>query len=217
MTERNGFSELAALMFKDSEDVESLKALLTAKYSENDLVDYLQNDDPLVGRAAAIALGLIGGMDVVPALVENLKNDDPRACFNTEIALWNIWSRSGNESVDKMLKTGKRHLENENLAEAIEQFTAVIEAEPNFAEGYNQRAIAYFLLEEWDKALEDCQQTIKLNPHHFGALAGMGHVYLKLGQIDDAVDAYKQALIINPNLASITESLIHLRRDFQEE
>ncbi len=217
MPTRNGFSELAAQMFTNLEDEESLKELLTSKYSENDLIEYLQNEDPLVGRAASTALGLIGGMNVVPALVENLKNDDLPACFNSEIALWNIWSRSGNESVDRMLKAGKRSLENENFSEAVEQFTAVIEAAPNFAEGYNQRAIAYFILEAWNKALKDCKQTVKLNPHHFGAFAGMGHVYLRLGKIDAAVDAYKQALIINPNLVSIAESIMQIRREFQEE
>ena len=217
MPARNGFSELAVQMFKNAADEESLKELLTSKYSEGDLIDYLQNEDPLVGRAAATALGLVGGMNVVPALVENLKNDDLRACLNTEIALWNVWSRSGDESVDKMLKTGKRHLKNENFTEAVEQFTAVIETSPNFAEGYNQRAIAYFMLEAWENALKDCKQTIKLNSHHFGAFAGMGHVYLRLSKIDEAVDAYKQALIINPNLVSIAESLMQLRRELQEE
>ncbi len=217
MQARNGFSELAAQMFKNAADEESLKELLTSKYPEDDLVNYLQSEDPFVGRAAATALGLIGSMEVVPALVENLKNNDLRACLNSEIALWNVWSRSGDESVDKMLKAGKRSLKNENFSEAVQHFTAVIQASPNFAEGYNQRAIAYFMLEEWEIALADCKQTIKLNPHHFGALAGMGHVYLRLGKIGEAVDAYKQALIINPNLVSIAESLMQLRREFQEE
>ena len=217
MLTRNGFSELAAQMFKNAADEESLKELLTSKYSENDLVNYLQSDDPLVGRAAATALGLIGSLNVVPALVENLKNDDLRACLNTEIALWNVWSRSGNESVDKMLKAGKKALKNENFSEAIEQFTAVIQAAPNFAEGYNQRAIAYFILEKWKNSLEDCKQTIKLNPNHFGAFAGMGHVYLRLGDIGKAITAYKQALVINPNLVSIADALMQIRRALQEE
>lgn len=217
MLTRNGFSELAAQMFKNAADEESLKELLTSKYSENDLVDYLQSDDPLVGRAAATALGLIGSLNVVPALVENLKNDDLRACLNTEIALWNVWSRSGNESVDKTLKAGKKALKNENFSEAVEQFTAVIQAAPNFAEGYNQRAIAYFMLEEWKNSLADCKQTIKLNPNHFGAFAGMGHVYLRLGDIGKAIEAYKQALVINPNLVSIADTLMQIRRAFQEE
>jgi len=209
----NGYSELATLMFKNAEDEASLKELLRLQYSEDNLVTYLKNDDPLVGRAASIALGLIGGTHVVPALVENLKNDDVRTCLNTEIALWEIWSRSGDEGIDEMFKEGKNHLENEKIAEAVEQFTAVIAAAPNFAEGYNQRAIAYFVLEAWENALEDCKQTIKLNPHHFGAYAGMGHVYLRLGRIDKAVDAYKQALTINPNLISIAESVLQLRHE----
>ena len=216
MSTRNGYSELATLMFKNAEDVESLKELLGLQYSEDNLVAYLKNDDPLVGRAAATALGLIGSMHVVPALVENLKNSDVRTCLNTEIALWEIWSRSGDETVDVMLDEGKNNLENEKIAEAVEQFTAVIAAAPNFAEGYNQRAIAYFVLEAWENALEDCKKTIKLNPHHFGAYAGMGHVYLRLGRIDKAVDAYKQALAINPNLISIAESILQLRPDMQD-
>ncbi len=214
---RNGYSELATLMFKNAEDEASLKELLRIKYSEDNLVAYLKNDDPLVGRAAATALGPIGGMHVVPALVANLKNDDVRTCLNTEIALWEIWSRSGDEAIDAMLNKGKKHLENEKISEAVEQFTAVIAAAPNFAEGYNQRAIAYFVLEAWENALEDCKQTIELNPHHFGAYAGMGHVYLRLGRIDKAVDAYKQALTINPNLISIAESILQLRHEIQEE
>ncbi len=210
---RNGYSELATLMFKNAEDEASLKELLRSKYSEKNLVSHLKNDDTLVGRAAATALGLVGSMHVVSALVANLKNDDVRACINSEIALWEIWSRSGDEAIDAMLNEGKNHLENEKISEAVEQFTAVIAAAPNFAEGYNQRAIAYFVLEAWENALEDCKQTIKLNPHHFGAYAGMGHVYLRLGRIDKAVDAYKQALTINPNLISIAESILQLRHE----
>ena len=215
MAERNGFSELAAQMFNESDDV-SLINLLNSKYSENDLVSYLPDNDPLVARAAATALGFIGSMESVPALVKNLKNEDVRASFNTEMALWSIWTRSGQESVDRLLNTGKRSLKNEKFGDAVEYFSEVIELEPSFAEGYNQRAIAYFMLEDWDNSLKDCIQTIELNPHHFGAYAGMGHIYLRLGKIDEAVDAYKKALEINPNLISIAESLLRLRRVLEE-
>ena len=59
----------------------------------------------------------------------------------------------------------------------------------DFAEGYNQRAIAYFMLEELSKSIEDCKKTSELNRYHFGALAGMGHCYLKLGDLAAAMDA----------------------------
>lgn len=217
MLKRNGYSKLALLIFKNTADVESLKAQLTSEYSEKDLISYLQNEDPLIGRAAATALGIIGGMNVVPALVANLKHEDFRTSIITEAALWKIWCRSGDESVDEMLIAGKRYLENENLLEAVKQFTAVIEVSPDFAEGYNQRAIVYYVMEKWNNALEDCLQTVKLNPYHFGAYAGMGHIYLRLGQIDKAVNAYRHALQINPNLISIANSLQQLQHVLHEE
>ena len=215
MVVRNGFSKLAAQMFNES-DNSSLIDHLNTEYSENDLLTYLPDDDPLVSRAAATALGLIGSMDSVPDLVKNLKNEDIRARFNSEMALWSIWSRSGQETVDRLLNTGKRSLKNEEFNKAVECFSKVIDIDPSFAEGYNQRAIAYFMLEDWENSLTDCIQTIELNPHHFGAYAGMGHVYLRLGKIDEAVDAYRKALSINPNLISIAETILRLRRELEE-
>ena len=217
MYRNNGFSELAKLMFKNSGDDEKLKQLLNANYSEADLVTYLHSKDPLLGRAAGSALRLIGTPEAIPALVEALKNDDSGTRYNAEYALWKIWSHSGDDAVDAMLKDGKNLLKNEAYQQAVERFTTIIEAAPSFAEGYNQRAIAYFMLEEWSKAIRDCKQTISLNPNHFGAFAGMGHVYVRLGKIDEAIEAYKQALAINPNLISIAEAILRLRSQMQDK
>ena len=217
MYRSNGFSELAKLMFKNSGDDEKLKQLLNANYSEADLVTYLRSKDALLGRAAGAALRLIGTPEVIPALVDALKNDDPGTRYNAEYALWEIWAHSGDDAVDAMLKDGKNLLKNEAYQQAVERFTTVIEAAPSFAEGYNQRAIAYFMLEEWSKAIRDCKQTISLNPDHFGAFAGMGHVYVRLGKIDEAIAAYKQALVINPNLISIAEAILRLRSQTEDK
>ncbi len=217
MYRHNGFSELAKLMFKNSGDDAKLKQLLNANYSEADLVTYLHSKDALLGRAAGAALRLIGTPEVIPALVDALKNDDSGTRYNAEYALWEIWSHSGDDAVDAMLKDGKNLLKNEAYQQAVERFTTVIEAAPSFAEGYNQRAIAYFMLEEWSKAVRDCKQTISLNPNHFGAFAGMGHVYVRLGKIDEAIAAYKQALVINPNLISIAEAILRLRSQTEDK
>ena len=217
MYRSNGFSELAKLMFKNSGDDAKLKQLLNANYLEADLVTYLHSKDALLGRAAGAALRLIGTPEVIPALVEALKNDDSGTRYNAEYALWEIWSHSGDDAVDAMLKDGKNLLKDEAYQQAVERFTTVIETAPSFAEGYNQRAIAYFMLEEWSKAIRDCKQTISLNPDHFGAFAGMGHVYVRLGKIDEAIAAYKQALVINPNLISIAEAILRLRSQTEDK
>ncbi len=213
MHTNNGFSELAKLMFKNSSNAEKLKRLLTSQYSEAELVGYLQSENPLTMRAAASALKLIGNEEVVPALVDALKDDDLGTRLRAESALWHIWSRSGDASIDKMLDEGKSLLKNEAYEKAVERFTEVIEAAPEFAEGYNQRAIAYFLIEEWSQSIRDCKRAVARNPNHFGAFAGMGHGYVRLGRIEEAIDAYKKALIINPNLISIAEAILRLRED----
>lgn len=217
MHTNNGFSELAKLMFKNSANEEKLKQLLTSNYSETDLTAYLQSKDPLLGRAAGFALRLVGSAKAVPALVDALRDKDRGTRFNAEYALWEIWSHSGDDTVDALLSDGKNLLKNEAYQQAVECFTTVIETDPDFAEGYNQRAIAYFMLEEWSKAIRDCKQTISLNPNHFGAFAGMGHVYVRLGKIEEAIEAYKQALVINPNLTSIAEAVLRLRNRTQGE
>ncbi len=217
MQMNNGFSELAKLIFKNSADKENLKQLLSDNYSEADLAAYLYSKEPLVGRAAGFALRLVGSSDAIPALVDALKNNDRGTRFNAEYALWEIWSHSGDDAVDAMLEDGKNLLKNESYQQAVECFTTVIETDPNFAEGYNQRAIAYFMLEEWSEAIRDCRRTISLNPNHFGAFAGMGHVYVRLGKVNEALDAYKQALVINPNLISIAEAVLRLRSRTQSE
>ena len=215
MYHTNGSSELTKLIFKNSANEEKLKQLLVSNYSEADLTTYLHSKNPLLGRAAGFALRLIGTSEVIPALVDALKDSDRGTCFNAEYALWEIWSHSGDDAVDAMLEDGKNLLKNEAYQQAVECFTTVIETDPDFAEGYNQRAIAYFMLEEWSKSIRDCKRTVALNPDHFGAFAGIGHVYVRLGEIDEAIEAYKQALVINPNLISIAEAVLRLRSQTQ--
>jgi tetratricopeptide (TPR) repeat protein len=94
--------------------------------------------------------------------------------------------------------------------------TEVIQAAPEFAEGYNQRAIAYFMLEEWENSIDDCEEAIELNPCHFGAFAGMGHCYLRLGYLREAMDAYQQALKINPNLYAIVYTILQIQVALRE-
>lgn len=214
MHKHNGFSELAKLMFKHSGNTEKLKHLLIAQYPTETLLRYLQSEDQLVTRAAAAAIKLIGDEEAVPALIDALKDNDIGTRLTAESALWHIWTRSGDASIDKMLNDGKSLLKAEAYEEAVEQFTEVIKAAPVFAEGYNQRAIAYFLMEEWSKSIRDCKRAIALNPNHFGAFAGMGHVYVRLGKIEEAIEAYKKALLINPNLINIAETVLRLRGDY---
>ena len=102
-------------------------------------------------------------------------------------------------------------MQQEKLADAEDLFGRVIETKPDFAEGWNKRATVYYLMGEYQKSLADCDEVMKRNPYHFGALSGYGMIYLQLDQPAKALDYFQRALKVNPNLDSINETVERLK------
>jgi tetratricopeptide (TPR) repeat protein len=127
-----------------------------------------------------------------------------------EHAMWAIWFRCGTPEANQLTSRGADLMSRREFDLAIDHFTRAIKLSPNFAEAYNQRAIAYFLKEDFDRSIEDGQQTVKLNPDHFGAWAGMGHCHAHEGRVCDALRCYRRALEINPHLEGAKEALTEL-------
>ena len=93
---------------------------------------------------------------------------------------------------------------------ALAVFDDIVQRKPAFAEGWNKRATLYFLLGEHDKSLKDCDEVLKRNPNHFGALSGAGQIHLQLDHPEQALAFFKRALQVNPNLAENLEPMIEL-------
>lgn len=218
MAKRNGFSELARLLvrYPSQGQREKLKQLLLQNYTQEDLVAYLTDEVAPTRQAAAYALGIIGDQEAIGPLVKALQHSDPDMRSNAEQALWAIWFRSGDKAVDDMLQKGTAYIKKEQYAEAIELLTEVTQTAPEFAEGYNQRAIAYFMLEEWEQSINDCKKVINLNPVHFGAFAGLGQCYLRLGNLHEALEAFQQALEIHPGLYGVAHTVWQIQDALQE-
>ena len=163
----------------------------------------LANPDAQERRRGALSLETTGRMDDTPALVAVLHDPDEIVRALAEEALWAVWSRSGDSRVDDLFKRGVSEMNAEHLSEAIATFSRVIEIKPDFAEGWNKRATVYFLAGEFRRSLADCDEVIKRNPQHFGALSGYGQIYLKLDRPDKALEYFRRALAVNPNLDGV--------------
>jgi len=163
----------------------------------------LKNSDPQERRRGALGLGLAGRMEDVPMLVAALRDTDETVREIAEEALWTVWSRSGDSRVDDLFKRGVSEMNAEHFSEAIDTFTRIIELKPDFAEGWNKRATAYYLAGEYRRSLADCDQVIKRNPQHFGALSGYGQIYLQLDRPDKALEYFRRALAVNPNMDAV--------------
>ena len=95
---------------------------------------------------------------------------------------------------------------------AIETFTKIIQARPDFAEGWNKRATIYFLTGEYEKSLKDCDEVVKRNPQHWGVLSGYGQIYVRLGQPEQALVYFQRALQVNPNLKQVEAMIEDLKQ-----
>merc|ERR1712008_467958 len=101
---------------------------------------------------------------------------------------------------DSILKEGMALLELGNFREAAEMFGRVIERAPTFAEGWNQRATALFLMKDYEASISDCKEVLRLKPRHFGCLSGLGKCYLAQGDSDLWRRCMTSALEVRPGL-----------------
>jgi len=152
-------------------------------------------------------LGAIGRAADAEKLMRRLgdADDDVRAAATD--AIWLIWSRSGDAAIDKLFARGVEHMQGQMFDDALTVFSQIVARRPAFAEGWNKRATVYFLLGEYEKSLQDCDEVFKRNPNHFGALAGAGQIHLHLGHLPEALQYFQRALKVNPNLDGIRQAI----------
>lgn len=185
--------------------------------SRDEAVADLYSPDAAVRRAAIDQLARVGKTNDADLVIEALRDTDPDVRVRAEIAVWAIWSRSGDAEVDRLLKSGIERMEDGQMGQAVEVFTRVTERKPDFAEGWNKRATAYYLMGDFKHSLQDCDEVIKRNPQHFGALSGYGMIYFRLGELENALGYFQRALEVNPNLKGVEESIEFIRYKLRED
>jgi tetratricopeptide (TPR) repeat protein len=94
---------------------------------------------------------------------------------------------------------------------AIDHFTALIDHAPDFAEGWNARATAYYQAGEFGPSVADIGHVLTLNPRHFGALAGLGAIFEELERPEQALEVYRAALAIHPQQPGVLEAVERLQ------
>ena len=123
-------------------------------------------------------------------------DEDTRAVASN--MLWTIWLAEGGKVVEKLLLRGMELILEGAYDEAATQFTAIIRHDAGFAEAYNKRATAHYLAGDFERAIADCEETLKRNENHFGAWHGLGLGHEALGNYREAVWAFRRALQLNP-------------------
>ncbi|NIR32438.1 MAG: tetratricopeptide repeat protein [Gammaproteobacteria bacterium] len=132
-----------------------------------------------------------------------------------ERRIWRIWIESGRRKIDALMRDGIRQMNTGALDAALETFDTIVDRAPNFAEGWNKRATVHYLKGDLAHSMRDIQQTLALEPRHFGALSGMGLIFLKRGDEAAALEAFEEVLEVHPRAPGVRERVESLRERVQ--
>jgi len=181
----------------------------------------------LPNLAAVIALGFVLGRlhawadqtdPRLKALFENLRTaSSPQAAADVESQIWAIWAKSGDPSLDQVFDLGSRAMAIGDTATALKLFDAIVEKAPNFAEGWNKRATVYYMMGNYEASLADIDRTLELEPHHFGALAGLGLVNIGLDRDEAALDAFERVLKVDPQSESAKQNIEYVKQRIKDK
>jgi tetratricopeptide (TPR) repeat protein len=188
-------------------DAQAISETARQRWTAEQVVSLLGCDHCDARKVAALALSLAGCKGCIVPLGRALRDSDQMVAEMAEHAMWSIWSRGGSPDANHQLKRGVDAMERNDVPHAINHFDRAISLSPDFAEAYNQRALARFILEQYQQSLDDCRKTVELEPLHFSAWAGMGHCYAHLGDCAHALECYRKAVEINPHMHHIREAL----------
>jgi tetratricopeptide (TPR) repeat protein len=113
--------------------------------------------------------------------------------------LLNSYSESGSDTADLLLNRARQAIGGENYADALKILDTTIALLPDWAEGWNARATARYLDDDYNGSMADIAQTLKREPNHLGALMGMGMILEARGKREDALKVYERVLAIAPH------------------
>jgi tetratricopeptide (TPR) repeat protein len=175
--------------------------------------------------AALLVLSWVGGSKAIADQSDSRLDDlfselksagDPSLGYAVEQRIVLIWLESGNDEANRMMREGIGAMNGGNLGLALETFDRMVEIAPDFAEAWNKRATVHFLMGDYRASIADIDRTLLLEPRHFLALSGLGMVEIQLDNPANAIDAFKRALSIHPQMPGPRANIEYLRRQLDK-
>jgi tetratricopeptide (TPR) repeat protein len=134
-----------------------------------------------------------------------------------ENAIARVWLRVGMAAHERRLTAVEEQFDEGDFDRASRLAAKLVQDAPWIAHGWFQRGKAYFHLAQYDAAVRDCHQALEINAYHFQAAAVMGHAYEMQNNLLAALEAFRRALRLNPNMEEIRARVIQLQRTLKDQ
>ena len=175
--------------------------------------------------ACAISLMLVAGVVSGVALADQTAPELPGlfaqlldATDDTDVRtleneIWQHWLAAPDQSSELLMSQIDRAMLSGELNIALNICNQLVDSTPSFAEGWNKRATLHYLLGDDDSSVADIRETLVREPRHFGAISGLGLIFVRQNNFEAALLAFEQVLIISPGSASAKSNAERIRNE----
>ena len=167
-------------------------------------------------RAATLAVGFLSDYRSNEVLGRCLRDNDRAVRMLADHGIRQIWFRTGDDTAQQSLRRIARLNSRHQHSLAADLAEAVLDQNRQLPEAWNQHAIAMYSLSEYERAIESCQEAIYLNRFHFLTVVGMANAYLQTDNLPAALESFRLALDINPDLENIRTQILQLEKSLDE-
>ncbi len=121
--------------------------------------------------------------------------------------IWQRWLEAPDFNSEALLSQVAVAMQQRQYTLALKLCNQLVDSSPEYAEGWNKRATVRYLLGDHRESAADIQKTLELEPRHFGALSGLGLIFMAAGDYEGALDAFERVLAISPESANAQGSV----------
>jgi tetratricopeptide (TPR) repeat protein len=130
---------------------------------------------------------------------------DADTAKQVEARIWALWMASGSDTATLLMTRTKTAIEANDLDLAIKLLDALVQIKPDYVEAWNRRATIHYMRKDFGQSLEDIRQVLSREPRHFGAMSGLGMILQEFGDEKRALEVFRRALEVHPNLPRIPD------------
>ncbi|MCY7393049.1 MAG: tetratricopeptide repeat protein [Leptolyngbyaceae cyanobacterium CAN_BIN12] len=121
-------------------------------------------------------------------------------------------------TAQEYFELGSIYLTKRIYAQAIVQFKKALKEDDISIEEnaliYNALGFAFFSKEQYDLAIRQYKDSLKANPDYVTALNNIGHAYERKQLMAQALEAYEQVLLLEPDNSTAKRRAESLRKRF---
>ena len=186
------------------------------QYQVATLLRLTQSMEPAARRAATLALGILGDRGSIAAIGRLLSDDDRAVRMIADDSSKAIWARTTSPQGRTLLDTIVSELAAQEYSSALHFAEKLVATHPNLPEAFCQRALAHYAMGNIEAAIEDCDRAVEINPFEYMALVGLGQCYLELERPRIALDYFRKAIAVHPDLEPVCMQIRKLEESLRE-